>query len=213
MQKKLTLIILTTFLFLGFPSCDDDMGTCPVVDEFFDINGISIANFQIREVKFESGQYEQKVNSGETIAFDEFFMLVFFETSYYSDRQALLNFDLSNKAFALSCFEHGYMGTKEELDTLYVITNNDFNENYSAGDTINDIVEVNEFISFYSDMNNFKPLTSYFEENKENISEERFTIKLNQNPKFKDLSHSFKIVYKLENGEEYSAQTETVKFE
>ncbi|WP_017730781.1 hypothetical protein [Nafulsella turpanensis] len=51
------------------------------------------------------------------------------------------------------------------------------------------------------------------EENQENIQEEWFSLKLKQEPIFKDLSHSFKVVYKLENGEVYTAQTGAVKFE
>lgn len=212
MKKKLTFIFLTSILFLGFPSCDDDMGNCPDSDEFFDINGIQVENFKGRERDYENGRNVNPLVDGESVPFENFLIRASFDVEYYPESQAFLNIDFSNKAYALSCFGNGYKGTKEQLDTLYLVTNNDFNESFAAGDTINGIVEADAPSSFW-EIVEFLPLSDYVNNAQNKIETEWFQMKLTELPSFKDQSHSFTLIYHLQNGEVYSAQTENVKFQ
>ena len=215
MEKKFIALFVLFVLWYGVPSCGILPEDCKEVPKYFNITGLKIGNSQVREKGYGGRSNWQYVEDGKTIPFEEFYMRASFEVEYFSGKRLFKNFNLSNKAYASGCPEAGQNGSKEKLDTLYIITNNDFNEKFSAGDTINEIVEIHSGnVSFFNDLQRFKPLMFYFYmNNKENIVEEDFCLKMNQEPTFKDLRHSFTLIYKLQNGEVYTAKTETVKFE
>lgn len=213
MKTYVLKFVLLAALFFGFPSCRDEISGCGDVDEFFDITGIEISNYQISEEDFENGRNWQEVENGATIPFAHYFIRVFLEVAYYPEPPVSFNFDFSSRAYALSCLEPGYKGSLETIDTLYIITNQDFNAQYAAGDTLNDIAEVNGFVTFYDDIQGFEPLESYFEANQAGIQDDFFSIRFNEEPKNPAQAHSFTLRYQLDNGEQYSAQTATVKFQ
>lgn len=214
-KKKITALLALIALVYGFPSCGSLFVDCEEEPRYFNITGLKIENCQISENGFGGKLNWKFVEAGETIPFEEFFMRGSFDLEYFSKNEPAFNFKLPNNAYASDCPVPGQGGSREKLDTLYLVTNNDFNEHFSAGDTINEIVESKGGnVRHYQDLQRFNPLIFYFFiENKEYIVEDVFSLRINQEPTFKDLSHSFKIIYKLENGEVYTAQTEKVRFE
>lgn len=84
--------------------------------------------------------------------------------------------------FALSCEESGYAGSKIGVDTIYLVSLQDYNNTYSKNDTLNEIALTNYWTSSVDDFNNFFPLTDYIDENKDNIQRGFFEIKLTEPP-------------------------------
>ncbi len=112
--------------------------------------------------------------------------------------------------YALSCIESGSEGSKAGVDTLFVVTLNDYNQNYKANDTINNIVLLNNWTHFIEDYNEFYPLARYIEENKEGVVDRSFEIKFKEEPQEVTSEQKFKIIYHLNNGDTFETTTRAV---
>ncbi|MEM8966499.1 MAG: hypothetical protein AAGE93_08770, partial [Bacteroidota bacterium] len=148
--------------------------------------------------------------------FNSHYIRVGFEVSFYAIRQSI-NIPFITSAYAYSPCESGFRGSEEGLDTLYVITVEDYDTVHSAGDTLNDMITMEGQISYRSfEDDNYVgdiSLQRYVSENRQIIEEYVTQIRLNQEPLHKQKSHSFKIAYHLGNGEQYVAQTNEVLFQ
>lgn len=129
---------------LGFGSSDGlDCSACPpFIGDYFDVEGLGIVMNISRE-----GDSRKAINRGDTISFDNFerfwlqFEVNYLASSCISPRSR--GFSLMNSAYACSCLNNGELGSKDEkLEAFTVVTLNDFNDTYKAGDTINNLVVV-----------------------------------------------------------------------
>lgn len=127
---------------------------------------------------------------------DEYFIWVSFDVDYISSIKSHTSSDL----FA-SCVKPGELGDKVGVDTLYVTTLNDYNEEYTAGDTVNNIVEIKEWISSVDDFQDFYSLSDYILSNEQGVRDEEFKLKLKEPPSKDEQFFALQITYILNNRE------------
>ncbi|MDO6802888.1 hypothetical protein Q4595_10550 [Wenyingzhuangia sp. 1_MG-2023] len=210
---KTKFYYLLTLFFFGnlFFSCqNDDSDTvfnweCPAVLEHFKINGISSQNIEITESEYD---ILKNINENSVVLWNKFILSYRFETEYIAKRKSI---NTTGGLMALSCEGSGYNGSKIGVDTLFITTTKNYNENYSAGDTINQIVKISNWNYYYNqEVDNLKSISNYIDTNTERISSETFDIKIMEAPSI-DGEHIFEITYKLNNGEVFKHQSSPVQ--
>ncbi|CAA9223026.1 MAG: hypothetical protein AVDCRST_MAG56-545 [uncultured Cytophagales bacterium] len=206
MKRIVTLLVFTFLLpFLGALSCDPFCNTKP---SFFDIGGVALGNWELSGTAFPDGQFVRQVREGDTVRLSAHYVRVTFAVSYYTQRERV---GTAGAAFALSCDD--YPISRETYDTLFVITRNAWDRTHPAGDTINDLVDVRLWdINRASDTTFFKPLAQAKTTDNDAINYESFALRINREPEFKSTPHAFRLVYRLRNGEAYTAETGSVRF-
>jgi hypothetical protein len=132
-------------------------------------------------------------------------MRIGFEKTYLSDNKNIIGQNL----YALSCDENGFAGSKVGVDTVYLISQQDYNSQYLKGDTINKIVLTNYWTYYEKDFDNFFPLTQYIQENKEKIKRDVFEIKFIE-PPLNNGDFDFKLILILKNGEMFEKTSDKV---
>ena len=211
MKLKLSLIIL---LFAGgIPisclkdSCDGTPECPPITGDYFDIVGVELYNhtYQI------NGDH---ISFTGNLSFDDSLdlkgLVVDFDVNYVSTNTNVKckGFNLfMNSAIACSCPENGSFGLKGKyLKELHVITINDFNDEFSANDTLNEIIYLNNYLDYesYSDGSLYsKYLTLQdFIENEHKLKSPRLYMTMIEQP---DSGEPFqvKVVVELLTGETY----------
>ena len=88
-------------------------------------------------------------------------------------------------------------GTSEKIESLTLLALSDYNAKYKTGDTLNAIVKVYGL-----------PISKFIEY--QNIDEFGFNLDLTEKPD-SSIKHSFKLVFKLQNGETYEAASQPIK--
>jgi hypothetical protein len=195
-------ILITVFLITGisFQSCSDD--ECPGTEyrEFFDIQGIQVNHW---------GTDHKPIEEIE-ILFEEYgfvnLELIVDYIVHQQDRK--FNFSLMNSAYACSPYPAGQGGSKEEaIESLQIISINDFDEDHKAGDPINNLLELSEIFEGTGPI----PLEDYLNNLTGNVSSEYFRLRL---LKELSLSNEFqvKVVINLSTGENYEATSDVIKF-
>ncbi len=198
-SKYILTVFATLVLTVGIPSC---IGSCPEIEEYFDITRIDINNYRIVST------VEDEILTQDNVDFEDYFIKCDFTVEYYSYYTPKTS--LMNTAFALSCPSLGESGSLEGMDTILVIAKTDYDNTFSAGDTLSSIVNINTHT--YS-RKRFEPLSQFITENKSKIwYQHGFDIQLNRKPTNLNTSHSFDVIIKLGNGEEYSSTTPKVYF-
>ena len=182
-------------------SCVDEdeieMGLCDGIEPYFSIEGIEASPYQRTAV----GYPWAAVGTSEVVYSHLYHIGINLVSTFHSfDRTTTGGSNL----YALSCRPPGYLGSKEGVDQLFVVTLHDYNDNYAANDTINNIVLYGH--RFPSD-GDFKPLGEYLEEHKEGVKSGSFLLKLAEPPAEERSNQAFKIIYTLTNGEEFEATT------
>ena len=174
-----------------------DMGDCGPVEPFFAIQGIEASPY-----KRTTGTFPCAVAGTSEVVYSHLYHIgVNLVSSYHSfDRTT----NGGSNLYALSCSHPGYLGSKEGIDQLFVVTLHDYNDNYAANDTINNMVLYGDGRSSVED---FKPLDEYLEEHKERVKSESFLLKLTESPTEELSEQAFKIVYILKNGKEFETTT------
>lgn len=207
-MKRTILLAVFTFLLpvFGFFSCELN-GNCDGSPTHFDINGMELRNSIASRTPVAGGFNRRPAEEGETVAFTDHFVSVNFSVTYHARREAVPH--PYGAAYALSCLDPV---SRERLDTLYVITRNAWDNTRPAGDTINDIVEANGYVLRYDDLERFSSLTEYFGKDRKSIPDRDFAFRINREPEFKGTDHAFLVVFKLQNGEVYTAETNNIKF-
>jgi len=192
MRKAFLLVLLLSFGPLFFWSCYDDCGgnssPCPEVNfPYFFIKSMSVQNHFTNTYYVEPGWYEN------------YNMHVMFEVGYLARQMK----DVSKNGTLLACspkncLTNGYKGTKVGVDTVLVIALNDYSYNIKSGDTINGICEVEGYsLEEYISINDFV------------ITEDYLSIELNTPPE-ENSPQAFRIIYTLDDGRSFEAETEEV---
>lgn len=195
-MKRFKIFSLTLILTIGFvfQNCE----VCPPSEgDYFDIQGFEIVNYTTTdgEVIKENQIVEYSSYESLTLSFDVEYLASNF------NRENSVRFSLMNTAFAEECPFSGYKGSKEEsISSLTVVTLNDFNDEYMANDTINEIINVRG-TAFN--------LNEYLEEDSSLILYEKFELDLSVPP---SLNEEFKVKIFLELSTDESYEAESIPF-
>ena len=177
---------------------------CPPVLPFFEVSGLESSNLRLTN---EVSNPWEVVVENDVVDWQKYFIKVSFEKTYHAAVQNNWGSDL----MALSCHWDGYEGSKIGVDTMYVVSMNDYNNDYAMNDTVNQMVLVNIWTFSKADYDEFISISDYIESNKSGISEMMFEVKFTE-PPFDTLSdQKFKIVYTLTNGDSFETITEIVR--
>ena len=200
---KWITVATSILLIIGPTACfffDDD---CPKASPYFEIQGLSTYNLTFTGPGTNPWRL---VENNESIKYDSFFMRIGFEKSYYSN----LNSRSGQYLYATSCEESGYLGSQIGVDTIYLVTLQDYNTQYSQNDTLNNIILTNYWTFVDDDFNNFFPLKNYIEENKDGIMRDVFEIKIGEPPTDTSNDYSFKLIFILQNGDKFEKTTDNI---
>lgn len=196
MKKNIYLAALVGLMILG-PSACGLFQTCPEALPYFQIEGIDLEHY-----RFNDDAYGDPVVPNAKTTWQEYGLRTDFRASYLASQKETAG---GSYLYALSCVEDGYMGTKVGFDTLYLITKADYNANFAADDTLNTIIQMNDWFlgtGFYNPQD-------YKADNSESIRSEYFTIKLTEGPS-QDTALQFDLVYVLTSGEEFRKTSDIV---
>lgn len=191
-------LIAISLLFTTFWGCHlINPGTCPDAPSFFDIDGLMLNN-RVEEANFYCcSDYLQE---NELVNFDQHRFYGDYSFTYHANIKSKGGF--FSQAFALSCIEPGYEGSKETIADIIVTTNYDINENYLAGDTINNLM-------MYSNALDLLPLSEYLNGEYRSILVPYFWLYFTERPTATDTT-SINLTIILDNGERYTETTESV---
>lgn len=187
---------------VGTPGCKKELGSCPDALEYFNINGVDATVYST----FGSNGFDQQLYTNDSADIKNYYINCNYKVAYYSDNSLSFPSLFMNSAYALSCPENGYNGSEEGLESVTVLTKNDFSSSFPAGDTINSIVMATD------GFNNYMPLNQYVSNNGQVIRYTSVNIKLSEKPDNLSVPHGFTIIFKLKNGETYTVHTPEVYF-
>lgn len=204
MRKVFLLVLLLSFGPLFFWGCHEDYGyndaegpcgeDCPEVIPHFDIGGITTESLQNDTVTYLL--YSLKVDLMPTF--------LGFNTPEKKGNNGLL--------FACSpapCPMDGHEGTKTGLANIEVFTLTQYNETYLAGESINPMLEISTKMLDTDGNERTETISQYLARNNDAIWEYSFSLKL-KSPPTTEGPHAFRIVYTLDDGRRFEAETEEV---
>lgn len=205
-MKGLKIILTVFFVFSTLLFSCEEEGNCGPYFPYFKIKGLTSTN-----LKFTNTQSDPwvAIDESEPVNWEDYFIRVFFDVEYHALKQEGRGGGAN--LYALSCIESGSEGSKAGVDTLFVVTLNDYNHSYKANDTINNIIVLNDWTTFIKDYNEFYSLAQYIEENKNRVSDQNFEIKLTEEPQEITSEQKFKIIYHLNNGGTFETTTKAVQ--
>lgn len=132
--RLLTLTLLFT-IGVGIPSCM--VCECPPLEgNYFRPENAFLSNYRrLTEVQNEY------LDEFDSVALENYRIALEFNYSYYGSISPshAAPFSLMNSAYACTCQENGKLGSKEKIESINLLTVNDFNAEYQAGDTINEL--------------------------------------------------------------------------
>jgi hypothetical protein len=199
---RTTRILLTLFLFFGLTltNCETEETCPPIEGAFFDIQGIGSLVHHYRLSESSSPPLENNA----TIPFDTYSGLIM---RYSVDFLSLTTPPKSNtglgQLYALSCVQNGEAGSKnEKYENITLVTLNDFNDQYSSGDTINELIR----IGYNQTINEFLAL-----QDSNNIDQDALFFGLIEQPTA-DSKYQVQVTVELNTGEIYSSESNTVEF-
>jgi len=201
-MKSLKTVILTVFLSIGFlfPSCDRDpypVCNCPDVLPYFDIMDLKIHNTE--KVK----SYSKIIDANQSSISRDSFEGLFLEylVDYHSNID--FNFSLMNSAIGCSCIDSGYKGSAtEKLESIEIITLNDFDDDHPANTSINDLF----IMTFETTDQPQLPLDEFLLDNSSLIEFQFLPLRITKAPE-NDMTFHVNVILKLSTGEEYQAES------
>jgi hypothetical protein len=181
-MKTVSLIIIFFFSSV-VASCIFFTNPCPEVDPYFKIEKVNLGYNHFPQPNRPS----EPVLENEEVEFENFCLYLGFQSIYHS-----FNYPQPpGHLYALSCEQAGGAGSKVGLDTLYLVTLNDYDDKHFKNDTLNDILLYKEWVSSHSDLQKFKSIQHYFDENKDRIISEYASFKLINKPSRSGSTNSF----------------------
>ena len=205
-MKALKIILTLFFVFSTLLFSCEDVGQCGPVLPYFEIQGLKSTNLKFTNT---SSNLSVPIEASELVNWKDYFIRTTFDVKYQAFEQERKSGGAN--LYALSCVPEGHAGSKVGLDTLYIVTLNDYNSNYKANDTINKIILLNEWTYSLENYNQFKSPAQYIQENNKSVKAKTFEIKFNEKPGDASSEQKFKIIYKLNNGRTFDVITSSVK--
>lgn len=206
MNLRTTLLTILLVTGITFQSCSDEEAClCCTTGEykgFFDIQAIGIKHWNIENRQIEEPE----------ISFEEYgYINLHFIVDYLVHQPSRqFGFSLMNSAYGCSPIPPGKEGSKEEaLESLQIISINDYDEDHRAGESLNDLLELK--LPDYDEPSEPILLEDFLNTFTENVPSEYFFLKLLKEP---TLNQDFqvRVVVNLSTGEEYEATSEMIKF-
>ena len=198
----LTIITSILLMIIGPTSCFV-FENCPEVLPYFNIHGLFIYNAEFTRQGLNPWRI---IEANGQVKYDNYFMRIGFEKTYFSQ----IKNEGGQSLFALSCEENGHAGSKIGVDTIYLITLQDYNGKYQKNDTLNRILLTNYWTYYPKDFDNFFPLTKYIQENEDNIQRDEFEIKITE-PPLNSGDFDFKLILILKNGERFERVSDKIE--
>jgi hypothetical protein len=184
MRTSFTLL-LTVLLITGLGGCYK----CHQLP-YLDINKMEISVYNPYRTIFEQ----------DSVSFDSLTIQGTFSGSYYAENSSDPEFTFVNSALATNNCENGKRGSKEIIEQVNVIAVTDFDTEYMAGDTINNIISTTDF--------QFGPKISLNQLNAQPtplLNQAFILLTLDRKPTQKKVQ--FRVAVNLTNGEKYSGET------
>ena len=205
---NLKTISLTAFFSIGFifPSCDWATGDCGNLDPvpaYFDIEGMRLLNYKVKDEYDCCGR--DLLDSAAVVSADLFRLAINFDVIYFGQikRPDSDGLGIMNSALACSPEEPGFKGSQEQIESMTVLTLNDWDSLHVAGATINDLLYVYH-------LGNRSNLDEFLETNMSYIKEEQISLQL-EGASDTHAAFRAKVVLRLRNGEEYTAESELIR--
>lgn len=203
---KFKTILLTIALAIGFSfqNCDqsDDFGDCicpPIIGNYFDINGILVKN-----LRGNGGCCGRIIKENDEVKLSEYDAL-YLEciVDFYGNncnKNKSRGFSLMNSALACSCQWDGELGSQEEkLNSLTILTLNDFDNEHLANDTINDLINIDNH-------NGYINLNEYLLQDTSLMMYYEFEMRLTKAPVLND-TFQYKVIMELSTNEVYETES------
>lgn len=194
--------VLIFVLMIGSTVVSCFQGTCDPVPPFFQITGLNSFNLRFTNAGINPWEALAKDSA---IDWKNFFVRFYFDKNYIGQ----LDIEPNGSLNALSCDPPGSAGDKIGVDTIFLVTLYDYNDEFLAGDTINPIILTNAWTYFVDDFDKFKPLNDYLLRNAVGVRQDQFEIKLNEAP-ITGKRFSMRVSYVLNNGEVFHDTTDPV---
>jgi len=195
---KETILILLFTIGLTLISCEK----CPDVNPFFQINSLNSLNLEFTN---EGSNPWIALAENDTVPWENYFNRVSFNCDYIATNRKSY---YCNALYALSCHSEGYDGSKIGVQDIHFITLFDYNSQFAENDTIDSIVNVNDWTYSISDFSGFISIDDYVEQNQNSIQNQYFEFKILSPPLDPFQSGQFKIIYQLANGTIFEVVTE-----
>lgn len=184
--KRVALLAVVFWAFV-IASCLD----CPQIQGvYFNVKGMTAREFR---------QNGAEVRAGEELTIGELIVLQQFNLEYYSKGETTGS--LISPTYAKECPQNGERGSKEVLKNIVIQTINKYNDDYLAGDTLNDIVNVQVF-----GLN--VPLNAFLTRDSMRVNYEGFGWSLITAPT--QHQSKFRTTVTFTNGEKYVTETEQI---
>jgi len=178
------------------------IGNCEPVLPYYRIEKIDALLMRFSE----TGVSWDPVAEGESVLFENFFVWYDFNPVFISRAENTFG----NELMATDCSDPGHKGSKVGVDKIYVKMMNDYNQEYMAGDTINEIIRVNGGYPWGRD--HFVELEEYLSENDLTINGPPYlNLILSSPPLESNKEHQFELIYILDNGEVFTSLSPTVR--
>ncbi len=203
MNFKTTLLTLLMITGVSFLSCSDELCDCCTTGEyrgFFDVQDMRVNHFDANFRIVEESE----------ILFEDYGAINLHFIVDYVVSQEFKHFDFSliNAAYGCSPVQPGIEGSKEEaIESLQVITVNDFDEDHKAGESINDLLEMVDIILGNDPM----LLEDFLNDFTGNVPSEYFTLRLLERPNLSD-DFQVSVMVELSTGESYEATSDVITF-
>jgi len=203
-------LILTILLATGFSiqSCSDDDFGCG--------SGVYKGFFDIQDLQVKHWDNNRNAIDASNISFEDYgFINLHFIAEYIVQVQNnRRNFSLMNAAYACTPVPNGLEGSKEEaITSLQIITINDFDEDHKAGESINDLLELDFTeleISTELEKNPI-PLVEFLDTYTGNVPSEYFMLRLSKEPTLNP-EFQVKVSVNLSTGENSEENPGVVQF-
>lgn len=181
-----------------FQNCtDDDCSFAPVPD-FFDIQDVEIEHLDSER---------RTIDSIDVLFSDYGFLNLNFIVEYIVQHQTKQRtFSLINSAYGCTPINPGALGSKEEsIELLQIVTVNDYNENHQSGESINDILTI-ENLEIGQTL-----LSDFLNEFDKNVPEEQFMFRLLEEPTSSQ-TFQVRVILNLSTGEEFEVLSPIINF-
>jgi hypothetical protein len=171
---------------------------CDEVKKYFDVNGFSAEGYKMGQTS--------KLDSTTKVNFEEYYIDLTFNKSYYSECKQQYDFSslLFNNAYACKCAMDGSYGSTEKIDSIQIFSSYLFDSSMAVNENISKYFTVITNVGSQINLNEYT-------QSKPNPSLFYLRLKLNTKPT-SSLKHEFTIVYTQTNGETYSAKTPLIEF-
>ncbi len=136
--KILAFLLLTVVTILSSLSCDDGLD-CGPFPNFFKLTNLDSEVFEVEYSGDRSRVIDYNGITENQVAYDKFAIGIIPEFNTYGWNNPTLSFGLISTAYACS---PPIPESEEQIDSIIITTNKDFNANYSQGSDLSEIFDI-----------------------------------------------------------------------